>query len=239
MAFLTLNDKAVVSSLAVALLMLYLGRGWTGFVFILVMFYFLVISAAATVTKYRWKKKRGFEQRARGVKNVIANSLGPLIFCAVFYLGVSLGSNTLAICGFLGFFAAVASVAADKFGSELGVLDGTPVEIFTLKPVKKGVSGGVTAFGLAVGLGAAFLIGLTALPYGYYQTGISFGSITGLFVMLTIMVSGLFGTITDSMFGYFEERGIGNKYTSNFLCSICGGVLEIFLVLLFIGVLVL
>jgi uncharacterized protein (TIGR00297 family) len=235
MAFLTLNRSAVVVALAIGILLVIFGRG-IGFLFAALMVYFLALSAFVTYFGYYYKVARKLTQRERGAWNVIANGAGPLIFAAVFFFGFVMNSNTVMLSSFFGFFGSVAAITADKFSSELGVLNGMPKMIFTMKKVDKGVSGGVTLFGVGMGILAAFLIALIVIPFNAYNSGVFFYNITVLFAILCVTVSGLFGTLVDSMLGYFEEKGIGNKYTSNFFCSIAGGLLGMALVLLFVGI---
>ena len=35
----------------------------------------------------------------------------------------------------------------------------------------------------------------------------------------------MFGNFIDSLLGHFEEKRIGNKYTSNLVCSVAGAAL--------------
>ena len=111
------------------------------------------------------------------------------------------------------YVASVAAISADKFASEIGVLDGIPTMLLTLKRVKKGVSGGVTALGLVASFVAALIIGTSAL---YINVALP--------IVALIAFSGFFGNLIDSVFGYYEEKGIGNKFTSNFVCSLAGAV---------------
>ena len=43
--------------------------------------------------------------------------------------------------------------------------------------------------------------------------------------VLIIAISGLLGSVVDSVAGHFEEKGIGNKYTSNILCAIAAALI--------------
>jgi hypothetical protein len=47
--------------------------------------------------------------------------------------------------------------------------------------------------------------------------------------IFAIIVGGFIGTLVDSILGHFEEKGIGNKYSSNFVCSVAGGILSVIL----------
>ncbi|MGC8648255.1 MAG: DUF92 domain-containing protein [Candidatus Micrarchaeia archaeon] len=227
MTFLTLDKKGVIMGLLLAAAFLIVG-GNLGVFFIAVMLYFLIASAIVTHAGTDNKKSMHLYQKSRGVKNVLANGIPPLTFAALFGLEKSFGSShVLAIASIVGFMASIAAVTADKFSSELGVLDGTPRSIITGKEVKKGVSGGVTGLGLASGLAGSMLMSLSllALPFGY---GVNVPAVMAIVVIL----AGFSGTIIDSYLGYFEEKGIGTKYTTNFLCGIGGGIVGLLLYLL-------
>lgn len=224
MELLTLNTSALITALAMGALFILFG-GWTGLELGLVMLYFLMLSAIVTYIGYTYKISRRLTQKERSVWNVLANGLGPLMFALLFFYSLDKGSASLAIASFFGFFGSVASVTADKFSSELGVLDGTPRMIFTMKKVKKGTSGGITWLGIAVGAAAAFLIALAVIPVELFSVNLMFYGAGITLALLIVTVSGIFGTLIDSALGYFEEKKKGNKYTSNFLCSIIGGLI--------------
>ena len=171
---------------------------------------FLVLSAIATWIGKLKKEKMGTYEDARGWKNVLANGLIPVAVSFAYFLNHSYGALPGSFIA-IAYVASVAAIAADKFASELGVLDGTPTMLLTLKKVKKGTSGGVTAFGLSMSLVAALIIAVSA----FYITG-------SVMTVALVAASGFLGNIVDSIFGYYEEQGIGNKYTSNFLCSLAG-----------------
>ncbi len=42
---------------------------------------------------------------------------------------------------------------------------------------------------------------------------------------LLVGILGAIGSLIDSIFGVWEEKGIGNKSTTNFICSISGAIL--------------
>lgn len=235
MAILTLNNSALIAAVLMGVLFILFG-GWMGILLGLVMFYFLTLSAIVTYLGYSYKIRRRLTQKERSIWNVLANGIGPLIFALLLFYSLHVLDYALAVAFFFGFFGSVASITADKFGSELGVLDGAPRMIFTMKKVKKGTSGGVTLVGIAVGVLASVLIALLVIPFELSQINLLFFGIGILGAVFIITVSGLFGTLVDSMLGYFEEKGHGNKYTSNFICSIAGGLIAMGIVAVMIAI---
>ncbi len=224
--FLTLTPKATIVGLIMGLLIILLGRS-LGLFFFFMMLWFLVLSAIVSFVGKRYKLKKKLFEDTRGIKNVIANGLWPfLLVLAYYFLSSNPFSKYALIFAFVG---SVTAITADKFSSEIGVLDGEPIMLLTLKRVKKGTSGAVTWLGISAGVLAAFLQSLIMLPWiGYFSTaGIS---IISLFV--AAILGGLGGTLFDSILGYFEENGKGNKYTSNFFASVFGSIVALVIFLL-------
>ncbi|EQD55638.1 membrane protein containing DUF92, transmembrane [mine drainage metagenome] len=141
-------------------------------------------------------------------------------------------SDSYGIFIFAGFIGAVAAITSDKFSSELGVLDGMPVQLISFKRVKKGVSGGVTAIGLLAGIAGALIIAIT--PLLVYSQAVSAFHVGIAYIILAVLVGGFFGTIFDSLLGYYEENGIGNKYTSNFFASVAGSIVAMLVLYLIV-----
>ena len=222
MPFLTLNFKAVAVSLIVGAAMIVLG-GSLGLFFFGEMFYFVVLAALATLAGRKFKQNAGLYEKSRGVRNVLANGLWPLAMSVAFYAAMASGHMHMALFAALGFVASVGAVTADTFSSELGVLDGQPVMILGFRRVHKGVSGGITWLGLAAGLAGALLISAMIVVVLPQLSALGLSSYALAFVVLT--AGGFFGTIADSLLGYFEEKGTGNKFTSNFFGSMAGSAL--------------
>ncbi len=236
MDYLTLDVNGVILAFIMAFVMIFVAtftvptivQGWIlGLYYVLVMLYFLAVSALVTKIGTTYKMSIRQYQKPRGVRNVLANGLGPLIFTMLVYL---IWGNIAFIAGFIG---SVAAVMSDKFSSELGILDGKPISIVTFKTVKKGQSGGITWVGLIAGAGGAAVIAIVAsaaylflFPTSYSCPGGCGGNPLVLLVCATF-VGGFVGTLVDSILGHFEEKGIGNKYTSNFVCSIFGGLVAV------------
>jgi uncharacterized protein (TIGR00297 family) len=99
-----------------------------------------------------------------------------------------------ALWPWLGFAAALASVNADTWATELGVLSPTPPRMITnlRKRVENGTSGGVSLWGtLAALLGSTVIAFLAAL----------FSATDHRLLFLLITVSGLLGSLFDSLLG--------------------------------------
>ena len=214
---MTLDKLGILFALALGALLLTVG-GTLGPFFLVAMIWFLIISAVATIAGKRRKIKLKIYQEARGWRNVVANGLIPLIVVILYHLDQTMhfvNPEVLVVA----YVASIAAVAADKLGSEIGVLGkATPIMLLTLKPSKIGVSGGVSALGIVAGIVGAALVSLLLIGYGDYP-----------FYMLVVVVCGIFGSLVDSAFGYFEEKGYGNKFTSNMLGCLAGCLLALLL----------
>lgn len=224
MEFLTLDMRGVVLAIALGIMLIVLGRG-LGVFFLLSMIVFLLLSAVVTYTGIGYKRRLNIGQEPRGIRNVIANGVPPVLMAALFYASSITGIGSLALFSIIGFLASVAGITADKFSSEIGVLNGTPRSIFTLKKVKKGTSGGITLLGSFAGIFAAFLVSLLLIFAGRQLYAVS--GYHGLQVPKTIIIvtiAGFIGSVVDSLLGHYEEMGIGNKFTSNFACGLVAGL---------------
>lgn len=249
MRILTLDEKGVVAAILLGAALFAFGTaavmlgstatvfktGYAaaagGLLYLIGMLWFLVLAAISTNAWKRKKKKLGLYEESRGYMNVAANGLGPLAFAVVGVVCGFLGYRLLYWGAVVGFIASLAAITADKFSSEIGVLGGQPVMIFTFERVKKGISGGISGLGLAAGLGGAALAALLVFSFAPV-----FGLpavVVGFFV---ITISGFVGTITDSMLGFYENKNIGNKHTSNYISSLVGGLWGMALFMLFIAI---
>lgn len=172
--------------------------------YLALMLFFLLLAVIATRYGYEVKRELGLYEHERGWENVLSNGLLPSILALL-----------TPFIGPIPFIASIAAVTADKFGSEIGVLEqDLPISLFDLKPVKPGTSGAVSKMGTVASLGGATLIGIAAI----YLFNLNPNS------ALLIGLAGLFGSIIDSLFGVLEERGIGTKGTTNFICSLAGAI---------------
>jgi len=95
---------------------------------------------------------------------------------------------------FAAFVGAIATVNADTWATELGVLSKTPPRLVTnLRIVPVGTSGGISLFGTLIALCGALFIGgvafIVQLPIAHYA------------LILIGALAGLFGSLFDSLLG--------------------------------------
>ena len=219
---MTLDRNGIAAAVALGALILVLGGNY-GVFFLLDMLLFLAMAAVVTNIGAGRKKGIGVYERSRGWRNVLSNGIAPLGIVLLYFVNSHYGfAQPQSIV--LMYVASVAAISADKFASELGVLDGEPVMLVTLRRVKKGVSGAVTLLGLASGAVASLIIGLSLLAV--------YGS-PALILVVVVLAAGVAGNLVDSLFGYWEEKGVGNKYTSNLACAIAGAAVCAALILVF------
>lgn len=216
--FLTLDTKGILLAFVVGAVLLMAG-GNLGTLFVAVMLLFLVLAAIVTGIGKVNKQGIGVYESRRGWRNVTSNGTVPVSAAVAYWLSLAFPSPMAKLIA-LAYTASVCAITADKFASELGVLDGEPVMLLTLKHAKKGASGAVTSAGLAASLVGSAIIGLSAIALSASATQ-----------MLIVVVSGFLGNIIDSVMGYYENKGIGDKHTSNFFCSLAGFVLCLCLLL--------
>jgi uncharacterized protein (TIGR00297 family) len=187
---------AVIMGLLVALF------GQPFFLLLLLLF----LAASVMVTKYGYEKKRelGLYEHERSWENVLANGLVPAV-CAIAHPALGWGP----------YVGALAAITADKFASELGVLGGEPTYLLTFKKVKRGTNGSITFLGCLMSLDGGLLIGIAA---ALLVPNMGIGKIAAIGLI------GFAGSMADSIVGVLEERGIGNKATTNAICSLFGAI---------------
>ncbi len=178
-----------------------------GIQMLLLILLFLFISVIATKYGVRSKKNMKLFEEERGWKNVVSNGLVPTALAiALFFTGDRMF--------LLAYIASVASITADKFASELGIFD-VPFFLWGMKKVQPGTSGAVSVLGTLASLSGSFIITIAST----YLLSISID--TAFYIGLI----GFLGGFADSIFGILEEKGIGNKYTTNFICSLTGALI--------------
>ena len=103
---------------------------------------------------------------------------------------------------------ALAASLADSMASELGILSKTPPrDICTLKRVQAGISGGVSALGLAMSAVGAVIIAAVNLGQG-----------RGLGFAAAVAVGGFVAALVDS--------ALGSAVQAKYRCPVCGALTE-------------
>lgn len=125
---------------------------------------------------------------ARTAVQVLANGGPALFFLVLHAIGGNPAFQVAGLC-------ALAAAGADTWSSELGMLSARgPVSFLTRRPVRRGISGGVTALGfLGAFVGAAFVAPLTLL--------LGLPLVAGLVAMPIIVAAGWLGSVIDSLLG--------------------------------------
>lgn len=169
---------------------------------------FLIIGVGITKYMYEEKKEKGVYEHERSWQNVLSNSLFPMIVCGLYYI-------TQNPSWILAYVSAFAGAMADKFGSELGVLSPNPISLSNFKRVRQGTSGAISLLGTYLSFVGGLIIGVVGFFLYNYQP----------MSILLIGFFGFIGSFADSIAGIFEERGLGTKSTSNFICTLIAGLL--------------
>ena len=211
---LLLDFRGLIASLAIGIIILFFsGKFWLqNFILLLT---FLILSVAVTKWKHEEKKEKGLYEHERGWKNVLSNGGIPALCCIAYYFNPSPAWISAYICS-------LAAAAADKFGSELGVLSGKPINLRNFKLTKPGTSGAISGLGTLMSFNGALIISLISYILFLFDP---------LNIFL-IAIIGFFGGVVDTLMGIPEELGFGTKSTTNVICTIVGLVLGyIFIVL--------
>ncbi len=176
--------------------------GFGGWVWGLTLVAFFIYGTLLSRFKERQKEKVAAEKFEKGSRRdlgqALANGGAGAILAALFFFSPDSGWL------FAGFIGAIATVNADTWATELGVLSrAAPRLITTGCKVSPGTSGGVTALGTLATLLGGFAIGLTvwALLIGksWLQPGLDWARFW--WVLPVGAIAGLVGSLADSLLG--------------------------------------
>lgn len=192
--------------------------GWSWASLLLLFF----LSSSFLSRLFAGKKKPLAEKFEKGSQRdwaqVLANGgLGGLLVSISYFLP----DNALP---FIAYAGALATVNADTWATELGVLSATkPRLITTGKQVSRGTSGGISLVGTAASLAGAIVIAGAAAYFDEHPLG-------ALRVILLVTVGGFSGALLDSLLGatvqaiYYDPSG--NKVTERKIHNSQGLALE-------------
>lgn len=197
-----LTEKGVIAAMGVGITLFSLG-GWTWF--LLLAFFFITSSAWS---RFKRKEKEAFTQEhektdVRDAWQVLANSLFAVVLAAIHFLNPDAAL-------FAAFAAAVATVTADTWATEIGILDSKAYSILDRRKAQRGDSGAVSAGGLVAAAGASIVIALSAVVLNTVNNDLAvhgFSDIlTTQFVGGAVFVAivagaGFFGSVADSWLG--------------------------------------
>lgn len=163
--------------------------------FLLFLLFFLSCNIVGKISKRIrsvWEPvDRSVEKKGsrRDAMQVLANGLMTVLAALLWYYTGKASALVM-------FGAAVAEATSDTFAGEVGRLSKRdPVSILTMKPIEKGLSGGVTLLGTA----AAFFssLAIASCWYLWFKTSIAQTAI--------VCILGFAGSVVDSFLGAFVQ----------------------------------
>ena len=180
--YLTLQGSMAGAAIGVAILAI------GGIRWLVLLIVFMLLGSLSTRAGRRMKDVRVRDEADRGLKNVMANGIPPLVFAAL----LAISSRSM---WSLAYAASIASATSDTFSTELGLLSRTlPRRISRPnESVRRGFSGGITPLGLMSGVIAAATIGLLAAGVDVIRSDPRLVS--------AVVVSGFAGDCIDSLMG--------------------------------------
>ena len=213
-----LDRGGIIAALVVGLVISILGH-WT---WLLVLMTFLIVGSLATKWRFEDKMKISAEEAndgVRGWKNVLANGgMASLVAIGNYFVGGHDWSYFL-LC------SAVSVAASDTLASEIGSLDPRTRMITTLEAVPAGTNGGMSPTGTLAAFYGALLISVVSTILGAFNGDLT---PTVLFFSFVIII-GWIGCQVDSILGaLLENRGFLGKHSVNFLSTLSGSLMALF-----------
>ena len=219
-----LDLSGLLAAMTVGLAVSLLGH-WTWLVILIV---FLIVGSLATKWRFEEKQALSIQEANEGVRswrNVTANgaTVSMIAFCSWYFGEADWYYLAIASC--------VAVAASDTLASEIGSLDPRTRSIINLEAVPPGTNGGMSPTGTAAALFGAFLIAVFAVLMAP-TAGDSTDSATLLVVVTTI---GWLGCQVDSVLGaLLENEGYIGKHAVNFLATLSGAVMAVYVAFRFL-----
>src|SRR5215212_431692 len=169
--------------------------GFGGWTWGLTLIAFFLSSSALSHFHQARKQALAGEKFEKGGRRDLAQTLANGGIGALLALAYGLSGEPIALLA--AFAGVMATVTADTWATELGVLSLRPPRLITsLRTVEPGTSGGVTLLGLLASSAGAIMIGLvllllTAIEIGIWQP----------WLLLAALMGGLAGSLADSLLG--------------------------------------
>lgn len=169
--------------------------GFGGWTFGLTLIAFFISSSLLSHFKQSYKQQLAGEKFEKGGQRDLGQTLANGGIAGVIALGYGLLGQPLALLAL--FAGTLATVTADTWATELGVLSRKPPRsVLTLRPVAPGTSGGITLAGTLAGALGAVGIGICM----WLLAGIEFGVWNGRLVP-SALLGGVAGSLADSVLG--------------------------------------
>lgn len=211
------RDALTSSGVAGAMLVGTLIFGFGGWTWGLTLIAFFVSSSL--LSHYRRAEKEAVAEQfdkneRRDLGQVLANGgLGALLALAVYFLvdlaGQARAGHPLYVYLTVAYFGVMATVNADTWATELGVLASErPRLITTGRPVAPGTSGGITRYGTLAALAGAAFIGVAAFVLIQLASLATRGELllADLSIVAIAAMAGLVGSLFDSLLGASVQR---------------------------------
>ncbi len=213
-----LDSGGLAAALAVGLVISLLGH-WT---WLLVLMTFLIVGSMATKWRFEEKVKISAEEAndgVRGWKNVLANGGAASIVAVANHISGGHEWSYFVLC------SAVSVAASDTLASEIGSLDPRTRIITTLEAVPAGTNGGMSPTGTLAAFYGALLISVVSTVLG----AINGDQTPTVFFFSFVILFGWLGCQVDSILGaLLENRGVLGKHSVNFLSTLSGSLMAIF-----------
>jgi uncharacterized protein (TIGR00297 family) len=169
--------------------------GFGGWTWGLTLIAFFVTSSALSHFRQAQKLLLAGEKFEKGSRRDLLQTLANGGAGALLALIYALGGEPTALLALFG--GIMATVTADTWATELGVLSPHPPRLITTgRFVEPGISGGISAYGLAASIGGALTIGIaTALLY-FLERGVWLAALPA-----ALLLGGVVGSLADSLLG--------------------------------------
>lgn len=164
--------------------------------------------SASTLSSFKRRQKKSISEKfEKGSRRDLGQALANGGVAAVAALATLVAPDSSII--WLAFLGAMATVNADTWATELGILSKVPPRLITNgKVVPAGTSGGMTLVGTLAALAGSLLIGVAGWLFAGDMPK------PGAAMIMIVGFAGLAGAMFDSL--------LGATYQVMYLCQICG-----------------